>query len=30
MKEVWIFMGAVFAGFVGMRWWYKKKGKDVQ
>jgi hypothetical protein len=30
MKGVFIFIGAVFAAFVGMRWWYIKKGRDVE
>lgn len=29
MKDVFIFIGAVFVLFVGLRFWYVKKGRDV-
>lgn len=28
MKEVFILVGAVFVLFVGLRFWYVKKGRD--
>lgn len=30
MKDVFILIGAAFVLFVGLRLWYKSKGRDVE
>jgi hypothetical protein len=30
VRDVFIFIAIVFAAFAGLRWWYVRKGRDVE